>query len=387
MTGSERTDGRRTPVPTQRFARAAQAATTPATERRAILADPGFGRHFTDHMARARWSPEEGWHGAEVCGLRPYELHPGTAVLHYAQEIFEGLKAYRQPDGGVALFRPELNAARFVRSARRLALPELPPELFVESVAELVRADAAWVPDPATDASLYLRPYMFAAEAFLGVRPAQNVEYGVVASPAGPYFSAGSAGITLWIDREHTRAARGGTGSAKCGGNYAASLLPQALAKQHGCDQVLHTIDVSGETFVDESGTMNLFIVTRDAELVTPSLGTILPGVTRDTVLALAEAHQLQAVERPVPLEELVGRIDDGTIVEVFASGTAAVITSVTALRGPGTRVAVASGKPGRRTAELRRHITDLQFGRRPDDRGWSYPVLDRLGADSGEPS
>lgn len=326
-------------------------------------------------MARARWTPEDGWHGAEVCARQPYRLEPSAAVLHYAQEIFEGLKAYRQPDGGVMLFRPQLNAERFVRSAERLALPVLPTDMFLESVVELVRADDAWVPPPEAGGSLYVRPYMFATEPYLGVRASRLVEYGVIASPAGAYFADGAAGISLWIDTQHTRAAPGGTGAAKCGGNYATSLLPQILARQQGCDQVLHTVEVGGETLIDESGTMNIFMVTRDGELVTPALGTILSGVTRDTVLSLADTYDLRPVERPVSLVELVGGCEDGSVVEVFASGTAAVITPITVLRGPDTEVAVADQTPGHRTSQLHRHITDVQFGRRPDHHGWLYPV------------
>jgi branched-chain amino acid aminotransferase len=344
-------------------------------ERERILREPGFGRHFTDHMARARWTSTEGWHQSEICALQPYEMHPASAVLHYAQEIFEGLKAYRQPDGSLALFRPDLNAERFQDSARRLALPELPTTVFLESVVELVKADAAWVPKPERDASLYIRPFMFAAEAFLGVRPADLVQYAVIASPAGSYFADGAIGISLWIDTEHSRAAVGGTGQAKCGGNYAASLLPQVLAKQHGCDQVLYTVASGGETLVDESGTMNIFMITKDAELITPALGTILSGVTRATVLALAHEHGLDQVERPVTLREVLARCADGSIVEIFASGTAAVITPITSLRSTDVDVTVADGLVGANTARLRQHIVDVQFGRRADVHGWLHLI------------
>ena len=210
---------------------------TPDDQRAALLADPAFGRVFSDHMAVASWSAERGWHDDAVRGLEPMTLHPAAAVLHYAQEIFEGLKAYRQPDGSVALFRPDLNAARFAHSARRLSLPELPAEAFLAAITELVRLDSAWVPDP--PATLYLRPFTVATEAFLGVRAANEARFSVLASPAGSYFAGREVGVTLWIDPELSRAAPGGTGDAKCGGNYAAGLAAQGVARAHDCDQVL----------------------------------------------------------------------------------------------------------------------------------------------------
>lgn len=347
-----------------------------ASDRRAeILRDPGFGRYFTDHMAAASWTAGDGWHSPEVRALESLVLHPSAAVLHYAQEVFEGLKAYRQPDDSVALFRPEMNAARFRSSARRVALPELPTDMFLDSVRALLRADLDWVPTGEHEASLYLRPFMIAVEPFLGVRPAREVRYGVIASPAGSYFSAGASGITLWVATEFTRAASGGTGAAKCGGNYAASLLPQTQAQEQGCDQVLYTVEVDGERCIDESGTMNIFVVTREGQLVTPPLGTILAGVTRDSVLALAMEYDLEPVERQVPLAELWEGCADGSIVDVFAAGTAAVITPITGLKSENGTVQVADGQPGRHSARLRQHIVDLQFGRTPDKRGWMHPV------------
>ena len=351
----------------------------PRAERDAILAAPAFGRYFTDHMARAVWTRDAGWHDADVRALEPLVLHPSAAVLHYAQEIFEGLKAYRQPDGSVALFRPEMNAERFRRSAARIALPQLPVEMFLDSVEQLVRTDIDWVPaaEAGSEASLYLRPYAVATEAYLGVRPADEVFYGVIASPAGSYFAAGNTGITLWVSTEFVRAAPGGTGAAKCGGNYAASLLPQVQAQQQGCDQVLYTVDVAGEPFIDESGTMNVFLATKDGELVTPSLagGTILSGVTRDSVLTLAKSFDLNPVERQVSLAEVLDGITDGTITEVFAAGTAAVITPITGLKTAERALTVGDGTPGHLSEQLRRHIVDIQFGRRPDEHGWMHPV------------
>jgi len=347
---------------------------TPAPDRNAILADPGFGTHFTDHMASATWTPDAGWHGHRIGPVTPYTLHPGAAVLHYAQEVFEGLKAYRHADGSVWLFRPELNAARFARSARRLSLPEVSEAEFLASVEELVRADEVWVPAFGGEQSLYLRPFMFASETFLGVRPAHRVEYSVIACPAGMYFSSGS-GVTLWISTTFTRAAAGGTGEAKCGGNYAASLAAQTEAHEHGCDQVLYVDGVEHE-WLEESGTMNVCLVTSDGELVTPPLGTILEGVTRDSVLALAGEHGLTAVQRPVSVTELRERCADGSVTEVFAAGTAAVITPIVGFKGADLDVRVGGGAAGKTTLALREHILDLQYGRVADTRGWLRRVV-----------
>ncbi|MFB7915577.1 branched-chain amino acid aminotransferase [Streptomyces sp. NPDC056061] len=348
---------------------------TPAAEREKILAAPGFGRYFTDHMASAVWTRDAGWHDHKVEPLRPFSLHPSAAVLHYAQEIFEGLKAYRHADGSVWLFRPEANARRFARSAGRLVLPELPEEDFLTSVEELVRADEVWVPAPGGEESLYLRPFMFASEAFLGVRPAARVVYSVIASPAGPYFASGVEGVTLWVSERFTRAADGGTGAAKCGGNYAASLAAQVEAEEHGCDQVMY-LDSTGAGTLEESGTMNLCLVTSDGHLVTPALGTILEGVTRDTVLALAADFGLTPQERSVTLDELRAGAADGSVTEVFAAGTAAVITPIVGFKGNGYEFTIGNGTPGKQTVALREHVLDIQYGRAEDKHGWLRRVL-----------
>lgn len=345
---------------------------TPADQRAAQLDDPGFGRVFSDHMAVATWTAGRGWHDDGVRGLDSLTLHPAAAVLHYGQEIFEGLKAYRQPDGSISLFRPGLNATRFAHSARRLALPELPVEDFLTAVTELVRLDAAWVPDP--PATLYLRPFTVATEAFLGVRAAEQARFVVLASPAGSYFSGREVGVTLWIDPELSRAAPGGTGDAKCGGNYAAGLAAQEAARAHGCDQVLF-LDAAAHRWLEESGTMNVLLVTAAGELVTPPLGTILDGVTRRSVLELSVGHGLRPVERPVSVEELRSGARSGEITEVFATGTAAVISPIVRFREPGGEFTVGDGAPGPRTLALRSELIDLQFGRVPDPRGWRVPV------------
>ena len=273
----------------------------PEAERLAILAKPGFGKFFTDHMSVATWTESEGWHDSAVVPYGPFAIDPASAVLHYAQEVFEGLKAYRHADGSVWLFRPDANAARFARSAQRLALPVLAAEDFLASIEALVTADRAWVPD-GEEQSLYLRPFMFASEVFLGVRPSKRVTYCVIASPAGSYFSGGVKPVQIWVSEEYTRAGPGGTGAAKCGGNYAASLLAQAQAQEKGCDQVLFP-DAAELKHVEELGGMNVFVVTADGELVTPELtGSILEGVTRDSILTLAAERGLSPVERRIAI-------------------------------------------------------------------------------------
>ncbi|MEN9719061.1 MAG: hypothetical protein RIQ99_1939, partial [Pseudomonadota bacterium] len=273
------------------FARLPHPAPTADAVRAAVLADPGFGKCFTDHMIVVDWSEDAGWHNLTLAPYGPIPLDPAASVLHYAQEIFEGLKAYRLQDGGIALFRPEANAQRFNASARRLAMPELPEDLFVAAIRELVTADAGWFPT-VDGGSLYLRPFMIATEAFLGVRPAKAYKFIVIASPAGNYFKSGAPAVSIWVS-DYTRAAPGGTGAAKCGGNYAASLVPTAEAFAKGHDQVLF-LDAAEHKWIEELGGMNLFFVFNDGTLITPALtGTILPGITRDSLLTLAREEGL----------------------------------------------------------------------------------------------
>ncbi|HET8600102.1 MAG TPA: branched-chain amino acid aminotransferase [Segeticoccus sp.] len=343
----------------------------PAEERAAILADPGFGKHFTDHMAQATWTQGEGWHDARVTAYGPITLMPSAAVLHYAQEIFEGMKAYRHADGSIWTFRPEANAARFQRSARRLALPELPAEDFVNSLKALVDVDQEWVPSgEAGEASLYLRPFMFASEAFLGVRPAAEVTYCVIASPAGPYFKGGVNPVSIWLSSNYTRAAQGGTGAAKCGGNYAASLAAQIEAAEHGCEQVAF-LDGAEHTWVEELGGMNLYFVHRDGRIVTPELsGSILEGVTRDSILSIAKDLGLSAEERRISIDDWREGARSGEITEVFACGTAAVVTPVGRLAWDGGEVT--TGADGNPTAlKIRQALLDIQYGRAEDTHGW----------------
>lgn len=347
-----------------------------AEERAQILRDPGFGNYFTDHMAVATWTAADGWQDSAIVPYGPFTLDPATAVLHYAQEVFEGLKAYRHADGSVWLFRPDKNAARLQRSVERLALPALAPDDFLASLEALVTADEAWVPSGEQERSLYLRPFLFASEAFLGVRPSQRVTYCCIASPAGAYFSSGVKPVSIWVTTTYTRAAPGGTGAAKCGGNYAASLVAQQEAAANGCEQVLFA-DGAERRWLEELGGMNVYLVTADGELVTPDLnGSILEGVTRDSILTLAAEHGLEPVERRVAVAELLEGVQDGTVTEVFACGTAAVITPIGTLKTSSEAVEVASGEAGKITTTLRNTLLDIQYGRVPDEHGWLHRVL-----------
>src|SRR5829696_9990221 len=282
-----------------------------------VLENPGFGKTFTDHMVVATWTAGDGWGDAQVKPYGPFQLDPAAAVLHYAQEIFEGMKAYRHADGSIWTFRPEANAERMVRSSRRLALPELPPHDFVQAVDALVEADQRWVPDNAGEKSLYVRPFMFASEAFLGVRPAQHVTFMVIASPAGAYFSKGVKPINLWLSTDYTRAGRGGMGAAKTGGNYASSLVAQQEATAQGCDQVVF-LDAQEGMYVEELGGMNMYFVYADGHIVTPEVGTILEGITRSSIMELAGKLGHQVEERRFSIDEWRDGVSSGDIVEVF---------------------------------------------------------------------
>ena len=347
-------------------------------ERAAILADPGFGRHFTDHMVRIDYADGQ-WGEGRVLPYGPLTLDPATTVLHYGQEIFEGLKAYRQPDGSIASFRPSANAARFARSARRLGMAELPVELFVESLRALVEVDQAWVPAD-VDHSLYLRPFMIATEVGMGVnRPSNRYSYVVIASPAGPYFAGGVKPVKVWLSTEYTRAAPGGTGEAKCGGNYAAAFVAQAYAAAQGCDQVVW-LDSAEHRWVEEMGGMNLYFVYgsgSSARIVTPALtGTLLPGVTRDSLLTLAADLGYVAEEGKISTDEWREGNSSGALTEVFACGTAAVITPVGSVKSATHEWTIGDGTPGPITMQLRERLVGVQTGHEPDTHGWLHRLV-----------
>jgi len=348
----------------------------PATEevRAGILAEPGFGKYYTDHMISVDYSVDEGWHNARVMPYGPIQLDPSAIVLHYAQEVFEGLKAYRWADGSIVSFRPESNARRMQASCRRLAIPELPEELFLESLRRLIAVDEAWVPPAGGEESLYLRPFIFATEPGLGVRPANEYRYLVIASPAGAYFKGGIKPVSVWLSTEYVRACPGGTGAAKFGGNYAASLLAQAQAAEQGCDQVVW-LDAAERRYVEEMGGMNLFFVFgsgASARLVTPELsGSILPGVTRDSLLQLAADAGFAVEERKIDIDEWQKKVAAGEITEVFACGTAAVITPVGRVKYADGEFTIGDGTPGEITMALRDTLTGIQRGTFADTHGW----------------
>lgn len=342
--------------------------------RATLLEDPGFGRVFTDHMVTIRWTAGTGWHDARVGARKPFSIDPACAILHYAQEIFEGLKAYRSDGGGVTLFRPDANACRFAQSAKRMAMPLLPDELFLRSLEELIRIDEAWVPNG--EGSLYLRPFMFASETFLGVRPAAEYIFCVIACPVGAYFKGGAKAVTVWVSDDFTRAGPGGTGAAKCGGNYAASLVAQAEALRHDCDQVVF-LDAVEHRFVEELGGMNVFFVFDDGSLVTPPLsGTILPGITRDSVISIARRHGRTVSEKPYSIDEWRADAASGRLREVFACGTAAVITPIGTVRSAQGEFVIGNGEGGSVTEGLRDELVGIQRGRAADPENWTYKVL-----------
>ena len=338
-----------------------------------ILANPGFGTYFTDHMFTVEWTPDAGWHGARIEPYGPLTLDPATAVLHYAQETFEGMKAYRHDDGSLWSFRPEENAKRMVGSSHRLVLPVLEPDDFVQAVDELVKVDQRWVPDGAGEKSLYLRPFMIATEAFLGVRPSQHVTFMVIASPAGAYFKGGIKPLTLWLTEEYTRAGRGGMGAAKTGGNYASSLVAQQEAIAQGCDQVVF-LDAQEGRYVEELGGMNLYFVHDDGHIVTPETGTILEGITRASIIELAGKLGHQVEERRFSIDEWREGVTSGRITEIFACGTAAVVTPVGSLRSAAGEVPAPASTD--LTMRLRQALVDIQYGRAEDSFGWLHRIV-----------
>ncbi|MFV0127613.1 branched-chain amino acid aminotransferase [Streptomyces sp. HMX112] len=350
-------------------------------EREAILANPGFGRHFTDHMVTIKWTEGRGWHDAQLTPYAPLSIDPANMTLHYAQEIFEGLKAYRHPDGSVATFRPEANAERFQASARRMAMPELPVETFVAACDALVQQDKAWVPAHGGEESLYLRPFMIATEVGLGVRPANEYLFLVIASPAGAYFPGGVRPVSIWLSEDRVRAVPGGIGFAKTGGNYAASLLAQAEAAAKGCDQVAY-LDAVEHKWVEELGGMNLYFV-YGAEsgggrtrIVTPELtGSLLAGITRDSLMTLARDLGYEAEEGRVSIDQWKRDTENGTLTEVFACGTAAVITPVGRVKSNSGEWTQSGGEPGEVTLRLRKALLDIQTGKAQDVHGWTHEL------------
>ena len=354
----------------------------PATdaEREAILADPAFGQEFTDHMVSIEWTEDKGWHDAQVRPYGPISLDPATNVFHYGQAIFEGLKAYRHADGSISTFRPEQNAKRMQHSAHRLAMPELPEELFIESLRQLVSIDKAWVPEAGGEAALYLRPFMIGTEETLGVKPSHSYTFYVIASPAGAYFSGGVKPVSVWVSKEYVRAAPGGTGDAKFAGNYAGSLLAQAEAQEKGCDQVVW-LDAIERKYIEEMGGMNLMFVEGsgdDATLVTPALsGSLLAGITRKSLLQVAEDAGLGTEERKITVEQWREGVENGTITETLACGTAAVLTPVGRVRSADGEFTINNNEPGPITMSLRERLRGIQNGSVEDTHGWNVTLVE----------
>jgi branched-chain amino acid aminotransferase len=357
------------------FAHLPHPSPVPAEKRAELLKNPGFGRVFSDHMVTIRYHESKGWYDARIEPRAPIPMDPAAAVLHYAQEIFEGLKAYRTKDGGATMFRPIENARRFQQSAERLAMPSLPEELFVEACDLLVKTDRAWIPD-GDGASLYIRPFMFANEIFLGVKPSSDYLFIVIASSVGSYFKTDAPAVSLWVSQEFTRAAPGGTGAAKCGGNYASSLLAQAEATRHGCDQVVF-LDAVEQKWVEELGGMNIFFVFDDGSMVTPPLGgTILPGITRSSLLTLAKDKGIKVREDRYSIDQWRTDARSGRLREAFACGTAAVVTPIGTVRSKDGEFKIGNGGPGTQTEDLKSALVGIQRGHAADKYGWLHKVF-----------
>ena len=368
----------RVPAETPTLSVQMTSAPADAATRAGLLENPGFGTLFGEHMVRIDYTAEGGWGRSSLVPYGPISLPPTAAVFHYAQAAFEGLKAYPLADGGVGVFRPESNAARMNRSAYRLAMPALPVERFVEAIDALVTADSGWVPT-GEGQTLYLRPVMFATEEVLQVRPASRFSFFVLDSPSGSYFRGGVKPVTVWVSEEYSRAAPGGTGAAKAAGNYAASLAAQMAATEAGCDQVVW-LDAVERTTIEEMGGMNLFFVLGsgdDVRLVTPELtGTLLPGITRDSLLQLGRDLGYTIEERRVTMDEWRAGNADGTISEAFACGTAAVITPIGRVKSRIDDFAVGDGGFGPVAARLRELLLGIQHGTEPDRHGWLHRVI-----------
>lgn len=354
-----------------------RAEPTPPERRKELLGTPGFGATYSDHMVTARWHAEHGWHGARVQPLTEFSLHPATMAFHYGQTIFEGMKAFWRPDGQCALFRPADNARRFNRSAERMAMPALPEDDFVAAVRALLRVDGAWVPSTRGQ-SFYVRPFMIASETHLTNRPAEEYLFAVIGGPVRPSFAAEPKPVRLWAPTDYVRTAPGGTGEIKCGGNYGGAYVAQRQAAAHGCDQVVW-LDAAERRYVEESGGMNLVVVESTPDgpcLVTPPLtGTVLAGVTRDSILTLAARLGYAVREERFTLADWERGCRDGRITEAFACGTAVVVVPVGHVVSEAGEWPVGGAKAGPVTLRLREALLDIQYGDAPDEFGWMHVV------------
>ena len=329
----------------------------------------GFGRIFTDRMLLAEWKVGQGWVDARIQPYAPFVLDPACLVFHYAQEIFEGLKAYKWADGSIALFRPEMNARRFNHSGDRLCMPEVPEELFLQGIEQLVKLEKDWIPS-VEGTSLYIRPTMIAVEPVLGVKTSDHYYFYVILSPVGAYYAAGFKPVKILVEDQYVRAVAGGTGEAKTGGNYASSLNAGLEAKQKGFDQVLW-LDGVHRRYVEEVGAMNMLFAYEDRVITAPLAGSILNGVTRDSVIKLATNLGIKVEERQIDINELMADIRSGKLKEAFGSGTAAVVTPVGTMSYKGEALTIGDGGVGKLTQKLYDTLTGIQHGRIPDTFGW----------------
>jgi branched-chain amino acid aminotransferase len=328
-----------------------------------------FGKQFTDRMFVMEYDAGKGWHSARIEPYGPFSLDPAALVLHYSQEIFEGLKAFRRQDGRIALFRPEENIKRFNRSARRMCMPEVDEGFFLRALKELVRLEADWVPR-SEGTSLYIRPTMIATEAVLGVKPADKYLCYIILSPVGAYYRGGVNPVKIWISDEYVRVAPGGTGEAKTGGNYAASLFASREAAQKGFDQVLW-LDAVHRKYVEEVGSMNICFLYDGKVVTSPLKGTILDGITRRSILALVKEMGLEIEERALSIDEILDGAASGRLAEAFGTGTAAVVSPVGQFTFRDRTVALNDGQAGKLTLKLYETLTGIQYGRLPDPHGW----------------
>ncbi|NLW79798.1 MAG: branched-chain amino acid aminotransferase [Ruminococcaceae bacterium] len=333
----------------------------------------GFGQYYTDHMFIMPYDEGQGWHDAQIVPYAPFTLDPAAMVFHYAQECFEGMKAYRTPKGGVQLFRPERNARRMNSTHRRLCIPEIPEEDFVDAVKQLVALERSWVPH-SPDTSLYIRPTTIATEPHLGVKPSNSYLFFIICSPVGPYYAEGLDPIKIYVEDELTRAAPGGTGFTKAGGNYAVSLAGQVKAQQLGYSQVLW-LDAVHRKYVEEVGSMNCFFKVDGTIYTAPAGGTVLPGITRASCMELLADWGYPVKEEALAIDSLMAAADDGRLEEVFGTGTAAVISPVGELRYKDKSVIIHKGEIGEVTARLYATLTGIQWGTLPDEKGWIVPV------------
>jgi branched-chain amino acid aminotransferase len=332
-----------------------------------------FGKTFTDHMFVMDYAAGKGWHDARIVPYAPFELDPSSMVLHYGQAIFEGLKAFRDINGRITMFRPRDNFLRMNRSAKRLCIPQIDVDFVMQALVRLIEIEKDWVPS-AEGTALYIRPFIIATDSYLGVKVSDTYKFLIILSPSGPYYKNGFQPISLYVENYYTRAAEGGTGEVKCSGNYAASLIASDKAKELGCDQVLW-LDAKEKRYIEEVGSMNMFVVI-GGEVLTASLdGTILPGITRDSIIKIFKDKGYKVTERKVSLDEIIGALKENRLDEAFGTGTAAVVSPVGKLRIGDEEYVIGDGKTGKITQMLYDTLTGIQRGKIEDKFGWLYRI------------